>query len=298
MPIVSCAALALVLANPASSGSYTLTEDCPATLAGGMPAPALAVRAQFAGPLVVEAGSHRVHGLAVVNGGNLVWRGGEILSPGGVPDRNARGAPYYGVLLRRANNVTLEGVKLHSARKAVVVEESSGFTLKDSLITGVIEDGVIVANSQTIRFVGNKVADLHWIRTLCLRPGGDSEGESRRQCTADGGQWLDGFHSDVLQLRDNVVDVLASGNQIVTTGQGLTQMDAAGDRPLADVRLEDNVIASGRHGLTLTACNGCVIRGNRLTTSVPGWRSVIRPGAALACNNDVPDGGPGRDKCP
>jgi parallel beta-helix repeat protein len=75
-------------------------------------------------------------------------------------------------------------------------------------------------------------------------------------------------------------------------------MDGKTDRPLANVRFENNVIASGRHGLTLTNCSGCRITGNRLTSAVLGWRSIIRPGQALACGNIVPDGGPGEGKCP
>ncbi|MBU6165023.1 MAG: DUF1565 domain-containing protein [Alphaproteobacteria bacterium] len=296
MPIVTCAALALALANPASSGSFTLGEDCGPGQAPTQPA-ALLVPVRFEQPVTVKAGSHQVAGLAIIGGGNLLWRGGRIVAPGGSPDRTSSGPRFYGVLISRATNVVLDTVDLSAARKAVVVDRSDGVTLQASRCSGLVEDCMIVSASRSIRFINNDVRDLRPVPTLCQRGDSSSQGESRRQCTASGGQWQDGWHSDVLQMRDGVADVVASGNRIVTTSHGLTQMDGVGDRPLADVRLENNRIASGRNGITLTSCAGCRISGNRLTTAVAGWRSVIRPGQAISCGNDVPDGGPGREKC-
>lgn len=299
MPIVTCAALALALANPASTGSFTLSEDCPAntSLFGGVQA-AITVPVRFQQPVVVEATGRTVHGLVVEGGGNLIWRGGTIVAPGGPPGRDASGKAFYGVLVEDAQNVVLQSVQLTQARKAVAVRGSEQVTLEASRCSGDVEDCMIVARSRGIRLLNNEFGPFRRFFTLCQRGDVISQGEGRRACEAGGGRWTDGWHADALQLRNGVTDVLASGNRITTTGQGLTQMDAPGDAPLADVRLENNVIASGRNGITLTECSGCRITGNRLTTAVPAWKSVIRPGRALACGNDVPDGGPGREKCP
>lgn len=299
MPMVTCAALAVALANPASAGSFTLTEDCPANTSffGGMRA-AINVPVQFVQPVVVEAAGRTVEGLAVVGGGNLTWRGGRIVAPAGKPGRDASGKLFYAVQITDARNVDLQSVELTQARKAIAVHTSEAITLQQSRCHGDVEDCMIVADSRTIRYLNNEIGPFRLIPTRCERPTGVTESEGRRACEADGGRWTDGWHADALQLRNGVSDVVASGNRIKSTGQGLTQMDAPGDRALANVRFENNVIASGRHGITLTECADCTIRGNILTTAVPGWKSVIRPGRALACSNIVPDGGPGRDKCP
>ncbi len=301
MPIVTCAALAVALANPASAGSFTLGEDCPATTSflgfGGVRA-AINVPVRFAQPVVVEAAGRTVAGLAVEGGGNFTWRGGRIVAPGGQPGRASSGQLFYGVQLLDAWNVNLQSVELTQARKAIAVNRSEAITLQGSRCHGDVEDCMIVADSRTIRYLDNEIGPFRLVPTLCERPAGVTESESRRACEANGGRWSDGWHADALQLRNGVSDVLASGNRINSTGQGLTQMDAPGDRPLANVRFENNVIASGRNGITLTECADCRISGNTLTTAVTGWRSVIRPGQALACSNVVPDGGPGRDNCP
>jgi hypothetical protein len=296
---VTCAALALALANPASTGPLQLSEDCVAAKAAdGNAAPALRVPVRFDAPLVVEAAGRRIAGLAIDNGGNLIWRGGEIVAPGGAPQRGDAGAQYYAVAVNRADAVTLDGVHLTNARKGVAVRASSRITLRNAHCDGLVEDCMIVSDSQSIQYLDNVIGPFSRYRPLCQRGEAITEGVNRRDCDGSGGRWADGWHSDALQLRNGVSDVLASGNRITTAGQGLTQMDAPNDRPLANVRFENNVIAAGRHGLTLTNCDGCRISGNRLTSSMPGWQGVIRPGKAMACGNDVPDGGPGRDKCP
>jgi hypothetical protein len=299
LPLVTCAALALALANPASTGPLQLIEDCVAgKSADGKAEPALRVTVRFDAPLVVEAAGRRVEGLAIDNGGNITWQGGEIVAPGGAPQRGVAGAQFYAVLVNRGDAVTLDGVHLTDARKAVTVRSSSRVTLRNAHCDGLVEDCMIVSDSQTIQYLDNVIGPFKRYLPLCERGGVVTQAVPRRDCEGSGGTWTDGWHSDALQLRNGTSDVLARGNRIATTGQGLTQMDAPTDRPLANVRFENNVIAAGRHGLTLTNCDGCRISGNRLTTSVPGWKSVVKPGKAMACGNDVPDGGPGRDKCP
>jgi parallel beta-helix repeat protein len=298
MPIVTCAALALAMANPSTTGSFTLSEDCRPRMVNGVAAAAIMVPVLFQRPVVVEAGTHRIAGLAVVGGGNLLWRGGQILAPGGEPDRFSSGPAFYAVRLDNARAVTLDGINLTNARKGVVVKGSTAVTVIRSRCQGKVEDCMIVSDSQTIRFTNNIVGPMHVEPSKCQIGEIITTRVPRKRCEADGGKWADGWHSDVLQLRDAVIDVLASGNRIDTQGQGLTQMAGKNDRPLSAVRFENNVIASGRHGLTLNNCSDCRITGNRLTSSVAGWKSVIRPGEAAACGNDVPNGGPGRERCP
>ncbi len=266
---------------------------------GRPPKPALAVTVRFRQPVVIAAGSHQVVGLAVSGGGNLTWRGGRITAPAGSgwPGLVA-GWPTHAVRLDHAADVALEGVHLTHARKAVVVSESRGISLRDSRCDGDVEDCLIADRSHHLRFENNQAGPFRLVATWCHTAGAVRRGLGRQPCAAIGGRWSDGWHADVLQLRNGVSNVVASRNRIITTGQGLTQMDRAGDAPISRVRFENNHIASGHHGLTLQDCRDCRISGNRLVSNLAGVKALIRPGTALACGNIGPDGGPGLEKCP
>ncbi|WP_310496502.1 hypothetical protein [Sandarakinorhabdus sp.] len=296
MILATCAALALALANPAGGGTYQLTQDC-APVAGKQPGPALTIRARYAAPVVIEAGRHDIAGMAVIGGGNVTLRGGRIMAPGGAQGIWPAGPAYYGLLLRGATGVVIEGTRFTNARKAVVVDESAGITIRFTRCEGGVEDCVIASRTAGLAYVHNIAGPFWTVPTICNIAGAVTKGLGKAACSSAGGTWTDGWHQDVLQLRDKVTDVLAAWNVINTTGQGITQMDTAGDLPLALVRVTGNDIRAGRHGLTLGRCAGCSIDRNWLASSVPGWKAVIIPGQALACGNTVPSGGAGREAC-
>lgn len=296
--IVSCAALILALSNPVGGKSFTLDEDCSAP-AGR---PALTIKTVFARPVTINAEDRTIRGIVLEGGGNLTIRGGRIEAPSGIgPDGSVGYPSNYGVLMKKsARNVTLEGVTFANARKAIVFGDgSSGLVVRNSRCLGAVEDCLIAGGGSNIEFSNNVAGPFETKPTQCKVASGVEYSLSREKCVAQGGDWRDGWHSDVVQLRDGVTNVLVTGNVINTTGQGLAQMDRDIDAPIRNVRFSKNTIYAGRHGLTLGRCENCLIDGNVLKTSMGhlGWKAVIIPGQARACGNTVPSGGPGREKC-
>lgn len=295
---VTCAALALALSNPAGGGTYTLTSDCPSQ-AGK---PALQVSTVYRRPVIVNAQGRTVKGLVFNGGGNLVWKGGQIEAPAGSGESFQHTGPrYYGVLIKgHSRNVVFESVRFTNARKAIVFgDPADGLTVRNSICQGEVEDCLIATGGRNIDFSHNVAGPFVLKPSFCLFGQSRRDGLRKRECLAQGGAWQNGWHSDVIQLRHGVSNVLVSFNTINTGGQGLTQMDKDTDAPIRQVRFTNNRIQAGRHGITLGRCVDCVIDQNVLKTSNSHlkWKAVILPGQARACGNTVPSGGAGRQKC-
>lgn len=295
--IVTCAALAAIFANPASAGTYTLSEDC---RSDGRQHALVSTKA-FLKPITVIATGRTVAGIDFNGGGNVSWRGGTIEAPGGSGWNAPRSGPaYYGVrMVNGSRNVTFEDVTFTNARKAIAFGGSSGLLVQKSRCLGVVEDCLIAGAGSNVEFSHNVAGPFETKPTECVLPEGVVKGLSGKNCVAQGGTFRDGWHGDVVQLRHGISNVRAAFNLIDTKGQGLTQMDTKGDAPISNVRFTNNKIRAGRHGLTLDRCDNCLIDGNTLETSMGHlkWRAVIIPGQAKACGNIVPSGGVGREPC-
>lgn len=295
--LVTCAALAAALANPASAGTYTLTEDCRST-GGRHP---LIVRTVFAKQVTIVATGRTVAGIDFDGGGNVSWRGGTIEAPGGSGWNAPRSGPsFYGVrMVNGARNVKFEDVTFTNARKAIAFGGASGLSVQKSRCLGQVEDCLIAGAGSDVDFSYNVAGPFETKPTECALPEGIEKGLSGKKCLALGGTFRDGWHGDVVQLRHGITNVRATFNVIDTKAQGLTQMDTKGDAPISNVRFTNNKIRAARHGLTLDRCDNCLIAGNTLETSMGHlkWRAVILPGQAKACGNIVPSGGFGREPC-
>lgn len=295
---VTCAALALALSNPAGGGNYTLTSDC----RSASDKPVLVVRTTYRRPVIINAHGRTIEGVVFQGGGNVTWNGGQIEAPlGSGATLQESGPGTYGVLIKgKSRNLTFDGVRFTNARKAIVFGDgSAGLTVRNSRCDGNVEDCLIATGGRDIVFSYNVAGPFVSKPSYCLIGPDRIDGIRKRDCLARAGAWQNGWHSDVLQLRDGVTNVLAANNVIYTAGQGLTQMDEATDAPIRNVRFSSNRINAGRHGLTLGRCEDCVIDGNVLQTSMGHlkWKAVILPGQAKACGNTVPSGGAGREKC-
>ena len=296
--IVTCAALIAALANSRGGESYTLSEDCSRSRS----LPALVIKTVYTKPVIINAGERTIRGILFDGGGNVVIRGGRIEAPAGSGIEAPKGGPAnYGVLIRRqAKNVTLENIFFTNARKAIVFGDGSdGLIVRNSRCQGEVEDCLIAAGGSNIEFSKNIAGPFTIRPPECATTAGIQYTLSRRECHARSGAWTEGWHNDVVQLRDGVTNVLAAGNTINTTGQGLTQMDRDIDAPIRNVRFTNNDIRAGHHGITLDRCENCLIDGNVLRTSMGHlkWKAVIIAGQARACGNTVPSGGIGRQKC-
>lgn len=295
---VNCAALILALANPAGGGSYTLTSDCPSRQGG----PALVIRQVFRKTVTIEAHGRVIKGMLIDGGGNIAWNGGRIEAPAGSgEDPQQSGAQYYGVQIKgQSRSIAFDGVGFTNARKAIVFSgPAQGLTVRNSRCDGNVEDCLIASGGQDIVFTHNVAGPFVTKPSLCVVGAFTFDRLPKRDCLARSGEWRSGWHSDVLQLRNGVSNVLVADNVINTTGQGLTQMDKPTDAPIRAVRFTNNRIQAGRHGLTLGRCVDCLIDQNELKTSMGHlkWKAVIIPGQARACGNTVPSGGAGRESC-
>lgn len=295
---ITCAALALALASPAGGATYTLIDDCRSREGK----PALVIRKVYRKPVTITANGRLVQGIVFDGGGNVVWRGGRIEAPSGSGnDPLQTGPQYYGVQMKgESRNVVFEGVQFTNARKAIVFSgPSQGLTVRNSRCEGNVEDCLIASGGSDITFTNNVAGPFTSFPSQCAVGASNIARLAKRDCVARQGQWRSGWHSDVLQLRNGVTNVIVANNVINTEGQGLTQMDKPGDAPIRSVRFTNNRIQAGRHGITLGRCEDCVIDQNDLRTSMGHlkWKAVIIPGQARACGNTVPSGGAGRQGC-
>lgn len=295
---VTCAALVLALSNPAGGGNFTLTSDCPSPTGK----PALEISAVYRKPVIINAHGRTVKGIVFNGGGNVVWKGGQIEAPSGSGENLQQTGPrYYGVLIKgQSRNVVFDAVRFTNARKAIVFgAPAEGLTIRNSICQGEVEDCLIATGGKNIDFSHNIAGPFVMKPSFCILGQRRLDGMRKRECAAQGGEWQNGWHSDVLQLRNGVSNVLVSNNTINTKGQGLTQMDKESDAPIRQVRFTNNRVMAGRHGITLGRCEDCLIDQNVLKTANGHlkWKAVILPGQSRACGNTVPSGGAGRQKC-
>ena len=293
MIAVTCAALAAALLSPDSAGKhFSLSEDCRS--ANG--SVALEVKQHFKPPVTIDAGRRRVYGNTIVDGGGIRWRGAIMEAPEG-PEPVVRLHGYGVRIWKGARDVSFDGAEFTNARKAIVTDRASKISVTNSRFHGRLEDGLIASETRGIVFSHNKAGPFDIIYTKCALPNGTVlERLPRRDCEPRGGVWTDGWHADVLQIRNATTDVVAEYNDIDTPGQGLANMDAKTDAPVARVRFSHNRIKAVTHWLTLGPCEGCLIDHNHIQKN-GRWRAVIHPGTAKACGNKSADGGPGLDPC-
>lgn len=274
----TCATIALALMSAKGGETINLKGECPLTT----------IRAKPAKVVTVNAGGATVRGLWFVNAANIRWRSGTVRAPKGAMASSGDG---YGALVRASVNIRFDGVLFTDAKKALVTDNADRVAIVDSRFLRYGEDGIIANKTRGLTILRNRFDQIIGKPTECTVTGGVIPGLAKRDCDAKGGAWIDGFHSDAVQLRNATVDVLIEGNTVTGKTQGLTQMDATGDLPLQRVRIVGNTVTADAHHISLGLnCEGCAIERNtvrRWPTST--YRAVIRPGAARRCGNDVQD---------
>lgn len=301
---VTCAALGLALANPAASGDYRLTEDC----SRAPTAMAFTVTAYHDKPMTIDLAGHRIVGIRFEKGGGgVTLMNGTITAPKGGGWNETHGSPLlYGLAaLQGARDIAARDITFTDAKKAVAVGSSSNISITHSRCTGEVEDCLIASRTKGIVFTHNVVSDLKQKPSECTYPDGRiGYRVARRHCGAAGGVWRDGWHGDVVQIRNATTDVLVAHNRISTPGQGGGQMAARGDAPLARVVWRDNVIEAVNHHVSLFDCQDCLIARNTLKRYPKGnypnkgdrFIPTVRFGNARACEN-VSEGGGGSGPC-
>lgn len=265
-----------VLAN--SEGGFTVE------LSGEFPRINLSLH--YLNPVTIIAHRALVKGVSV-GGSNINWCGGQVEAPSGSEGIAAGGyAIAYG---STARDVRFMSVKIRNANRGV----AGGGGLRLAWIGcdfQVRQDGLIIAGGEGFQIIGNRFHDFYPKPTTCnLADGSQRLGLSRRDCTALGGVWRDGDHSDAIQLRNGCKNFLIAYNKIESISQGIGQMDAVTDAPLDGIQIIGNdVEVTGFHSITIgqTSTNISVV-GNR-TKQMTGRRSPLRlPAGAFIMDNEV-----------
>jgi Right handed beta helix region len=263
--IVTCAALAIALTNPATVGPLYLTEDCPSA---DKLRPAFTAREEYTKLLIIEFGPHRVAGFAVLCKsalpcGNIILRGGVMEGPNGSGITGGSGSAVTGLTVNpRAHDVTVEAMTFTNVRKAMVVYQADRVAVRYSRFTGEMEDGLSVRQSRDITFSHNVV------EKLVLR---------------------DGWHSDAIQFYDASDRVLVEFNRIITQGQGITTFGNSTTLPNGSAVVRWNYAATLANPITISREQTGAVQFNTIAEYPGGLKAVIRaPATMTRCGNIVP----------
>ena len=269
----TCATIAAILMSAQGGEVISFKGDCQQ----------VKISRVFPKRVTVNAGGSKVRGL-VITGGNVRWRSGSIVAPGGA---FASGGSGYGVTLRGAVNVRLDGVLITDANRGIVMDNAKSITIADSRFLKLGADGIIANASQGVQIARNLFAEVLGKPTECSVANAVQLGLSQRDCLTLGGSWKDGYHPDAVQLRNGMKDVAIIGNVVEGATQGLSQMDSPADAPLERVRIEHNtILTDAGHKATLKKCIDCFIRWNTIRRPEGStWKAVILPGSATVCGN-------------
>lgn len=275
----TCATIAIILTSAKGGESINLKGVCER----------LSIKKSYPKAVTINASGAVVRGLTIT-GENVRWSSGKIVAPKGV---DGKGPDVYGLLVRGARNVQINGVTFGFSRKAIVIDRSDNVVISNNLFNGYGEDGVIASATSRLAVERNRFVNVVGKPSECETAVGVAAGVSRRDCAKKGGAWTDGFHADAIQLRDGVKNAVIRFNYIAGKTQGITQMDTNGDAPLHNVLVADNEVWGEVHHITLggEGCDDCRIERNKVRR-FPGaaqWKAVVRSGPARRCGNDVQD---------
>jgi nitrous oxidase accessory protein NosD len=191
-------------------------------------------RRVYSPEITLDARAATFTGLVLMKGGGVTVKGGTVVGPGG---------RSYGISIRGADNVRIEGMRITGAHRGVVVNESQNIALVDNELTGLISDGIDVALSSKVLVQRNRCHDFS---------------PNLAVFDANGKKIRDGDHPDCIQAWSRPTRA-----------------------PTSDIQVLDNVIESGRmqgiffgnhvrNGVDDGGFDRILIRGNRLKVNMLG----------------------------
>jgi hypothetical protein len=192
-----------------------------------------------------------------ITGKNITWYGGQIEASGGDAGNGPGG---YGIHLVQCENVDIIGVTIRNANRGVAASRGLNWSISNCDFS-VRQDGIIADNGSNIRFINNSFHNF-------------------RPQTGD--------HSDAIQIRNGMKNLIIAGNKVEGVSQGIGQMDATNDAPLENVMVIGNdVRVKGFHSITIQRCSGLQVIGNT-TQQLTGRRSPLRlDPAAIVRDNTI-----------
>lgn len=190
-------------------------------------------RGTYSPAITLDAAGATFEGLVLFGTSGVTVRGGNVVGPGG---------RSYGISIRDAKDVRIEGMKISGAHRGVVVNESEDIALVGNELTGLISDGINVALSRRILVQRNRCHDFS--PNLAVF---DAAGKKIR----------DGDHPDCIQAWSRPTKP-----------------------PVSDVQVLDNVMEGGmqgiffgnhvRDGVDDGGFDRVTIRGNRIRVNMIG----------------------------
>lgn len=253
----------------------------------------------FRPALTVDARAARFSGLVLHKLQGIRIVGGTISGPRG---------RSYGVNIRFASDVRMEGMTVTNAHRGIVVQDSADIALVRNTLTDLISDGINVALSRRVLIDGNSCRDFSPTPAVYA---------------PDGTLIRDGDHPDCIQAWSRPTAPPTSDLAIVNNvAEGRMQGIFLGNHVRAGVDdggfdrvviRNNRVVVGFGNGVRGDALRDSIVTDNQVLTMAG---AVLRPGTAkqravranllvtgeriVVCNNTVPavPDGPGTVACP
>ena len=243
-------------------------------------------RRDFSPSLRLDAEQARFSGIDLTDVSGVEIKGGSVVGTGG---------RSYGIHIRRARDVRVEGMSISAAHRGIVVGASTRISIVGNTLTGLLSDGVDIALSSWVRVERNTCRNFNPTPALY---------------DAQGRRLKDGDHPDCIQAwsRPHALptsDLTIVDNDIEGRMQGIFLGNhlrrGVDDGGFDRIVIRDNRVRVGvPNGIVLDSARDCVVANNTVQSlplaTVPGRPSLavkanlrVSGERNLVCGNRVPD---------
>ena len=234
-------------------------------------------------------------GLHITNSSGLNFVGGHFEGAASAPDlRWIRS----GIYVRDASRLSFRNARFgHPESDTQIMAYLHGVTdleISGSRFQWARADGIMVRDSERLRFTDNLFLANGAIQSICTWPDGRTEIVlNPTRCRNGGGVWVDGSHPDGIQMFSNVQDVLVARNRFDGFMQGVGWHGTGGERGVRRIWVVDNDIRTTYSwGAKLDSWDS-LARGNRIGwpeahPNPEGWPTMIGVNTergGVACEN-------------
>lgn len=240
---------------------------------------------KFSPAIKIDVSRISLGGVVIRNSSGIILHGGRINGPGG---------RSYGINVVSSNNVRIQRMTISGAHRGIVISKSQDVAVEGNRLTGLIAEGVNIAQSQRVLISGNTCSDFN---------------PTMGSWSADGKRIQDGDHPDCIQAWSRPESAPTSDVKVINNEmQGFMQGIFFGNHVRGGVddggfdRIEisnNRVHISLPNGVSLYSARNSKVVNNKIST-VPGARSqrpphnpvkaslrVIDTVATVACGNTV-----------
>jgi len=275
---IGSAGLALVSCLAAAGAAYawqttTAAPNYNQIIATAQPGATIVLPSTFTGPLVItgrhfskpitiKASATTLPSIVIRDSSNIIVEGGTVIGGPNV---------MYAVHIDRAKAVTVRGMTLTNAVRAIVIYRSESIGIYQNKMTGLRSDGVNIAESRKVVVEGNSCSNFNPIKPIY---------------DAAGVLIKDGDHPDCIQSWSRPTsppnsDILIRGNTMTGAMQGIFLgnhiRNGVNDGGFDRVVIENNFVnVSFPNGILIADARGLRAVNNEILT-IPG--SMLKNGA-------------------